>query len=92
MWGTWDIYGQSSFNEMVANMPVHYGSSHGKVFLADFDRCYGVLSNPKVITMPKAPQYNPNAPSDSEKLAKGVAYSPNNNFFVCNRAVQYLAI
>ncbi|MBK8328851.1 MAG: hypothetical protein IPL09_05135 [Bacteroidetes bacterium] len=30
--------------------------------------------------MPKAPQYNPNAPSDSERLTKGVAYSPNNKF------------
>jgi hypothetical protein len=83
LWGTWDIYGQSTFNmdgNKYATSCDASGIWTGKIFLADFDRCYGILSNPKVITMPKAPQYNPNAPSDSERLTKGLAYSPNNKF------------
>ena len=83
LWGTWDIYGQSTFNmdgNKYASSCDASGIWTGKIFLADFDRCYGILSNPKVITMPKAPQYNPNAPSDSERLTKGLAYSPNNKF------------
>jgi hypothetical protein len=81
VWGTWDIYGQSCFSTDGSKYASSsHGSSNGKVFLADFDRCLGVLSNPKVITMPTGSQYNPGAPSDSEKLAKGVAYSPDNNF------------
>ena len=83
LWGTWDIYGQSTFNvdgNRYATSCDASGIWSGKIFLADFDRCYGLLTNPKVITMPKAPQYNPNAPSDSERLTKGLAYSPNNKF------------
>jgi hypothetical protein len=81
VWGAWDIYGQSCFSTDGSKYASSsHGSSNGKVFLADFDRCLGVLSNPKVITMPTGSQYNPGAPSDSEKLAKGVAYSPDNNF------------
>ncbi|MBK7041062.1 MAG: hypothetical protein IPH46_11500 [Bacteroidetes bacterium] len=81
VWGAWDIYGQSCFSKDGSKYASSsHGSSNGKVFLADFDRCLGVLSNPKVITMPTGSQYNPGAPSDSEKLAKGVAYSPDNNF------------
>ncbi len=81
VWGVWDIYGQSCFSKDGSKYASSsHGSSNGKVFLADFDRCYGILSNPKVITMPKGSQYNPGAPSDSERLAKGVAFSPNNDF------------
>jgi len=81
VWGAWDIEGQSCFSKDGSKYASSsHGNSNGKVFLADFDRCLGVLSNPKVITMPTGSQYNPGAPSDSEKLAKGVAYSPDNNF------------
>ncbi len=81
IWGAWDIEGQSCFSKDGSKYASSsHGNSNGKVFLADFDRCLGVLSNPKVITMPTGSQYNPNAPSDSEKLAKGVAFSPNNTF------------
>jgi hypothetical protein len=80
-WGIWDIYGQSCFSmDGSKYASSSHGSSNGKIFLADFDRCLGALSNPKVITMPKGSQYNPGAPSDSERLAKGVAYSPNKQY------------
>jgi hypothetical protein len=61
VWGAWDIYGQSCFSTDGSKYASSsHGSSNGKVFLADFDRCLGVLSNPKVITMPTGSQYNPN--------------------------------
>jgi len=81
VWGAWDITGMSTFNaDGNKYATTSHGSSSGKVFLADFDRCYGELTNPKEIIMPKGSQYNPNFPNDSERLAKGVAFSPNNQF------------
>ncbi len=52
LWGTWDIYGQSTFNvdgNRYATSCDASGIWSGKIFLADFDRCYGILTNPKVI-------------------------------------------
>lgn len=81
VWGGWDITGQSCFSKDGGKYATtSHGSSTGKVFLADFGRDNGLISNAKVITMPKGSQYNPNFPADSERLAKGVAYSPNGNF------------
>jgi hypothetical protein len=81
VWGPWDITGQSCFSHDGKKYATNsHGSSTGKVFLADFDRCYGILSNPKEIIMPQGSQYNPNAPNDMERLCKGLAYSPNGKY------------
>jgi hypothetical protein len=80
-WGPWDIQGQSTFNSdgsMFAT--TSHGSSTGYVFLADFDRCHGLLSNPSVIQMPLGSQQNPNDTTLWDRLSVGLAFSPNNQF------------
>jgi hypothetical protein len=80
-WGPWDIRGQSTFNidgSMFAT--TSHGSSTGLVFIADFDRCHGLLSNSSVIQMPLGSQHNPNDTTLWDRLSVGLAFSPNNKF------------
>jgi len=80
-WGPWDIQGQSTFNSdgsMFAT--TSHGSSTGYVFLADFDRCHGLLSNPSVIQMPIGSQQMPWDSSLTERLSTGLCFSPNGEF------------
>jgi hypothetical protein len=80
-WDIWDGRGQSVFNSVGSQFStVSQGTLEGYVFIADFDRCYGTLSNPKVIQMPEGSQYNPNDASLKERKAVGLAYSPNGQF------------
>jgi hypothetical protein len=81
VWGQWDIRGQSTFNSdgtMFAT--TSHGSSTGQIFLADFDRCYGKLTNPKTIIMPTGSQHLPWDTTITEKLSVGLAFSPNSQF------------
>jgi hypothetical protein len=78
IWGVWDITGQSTFSSNGRKYATtSHGSSSGKIFLADFDRCYGILSNPKEIIMPWGYSHNINDTSEKERLIKGLAFSPN---------------
>jgi hypothetical protein len=81
VWGKWDIKGQSVFKQDGSQYATTVqGNLTGEVFIADFDRCYGILSNPKVIAAPEGSQYNPNFPNYTERLPEGLAYSPNGQF------------
>ena len=81
VWGKWDLKGQSVFKQDGSQYATTVqGNSTGEVFIADFDRCYGMLSNPKVIAAPEGSQYNPNFPNYTERLPEGLAYSPNGQF------------
>jgi hypothetical protein len=81
VWGPWDIRGQSAFSEDGSKYATtSHGGSSGKIFIADFDRCYGILSNPKEILMPVGSHHNPNDTAEKEHLSVGLAYSPNNKF------------
>ncbi len=85
VWGSWDLRGQATFNSdgsMYASTSDGSGSltSLGLVFLADFDRCYGILSNPKVLDMPWGSQHNPNDTTLLDKQSVGLAFSPNNKY------------
>ena len=80
LWGNWDIRGMSTFNiegNKYATTSDASGIWMGKIFLADFDRCYGLLSNPKVITMPIGSQHNPNDTTITEHMSVALAFSPN---------------
>jgi len=84
-WGEWDLRGQSAFNSdgsMFASTSDGSGSfaSLGLVFLAEFDRCHGLLSNSSVLDMPWGSQHNPNNTTLLDKQSVGVAFSPNNKF------------
>jgi hypothetical protein len=80
-WDIWDGRGQSVFNS-VGNQfaTVSQGILEGYVFIANFDRCYGTLSNPKVIQMPMGSQHHPTDSTLKERKAVGLAYSPNGQF------------
>ncbi len=78
VWGGWDIRGQSVFSSDGSQYATTtHGGSSGQIFLADFDRCYGILSNPKVIIMPVGSQHDPADTTLPEHLSVGLAYSPN---------------
>lgn len=81
VWGNWDLTGQSTFNSD-GNMfaTTSHGSSTGKIFIADFDRCWGVLSNHKEIIMPIGSQHIPSDTTIIEHLSVGLAFSPNGKF------------
>ena len=81
VWGGWDIRGQSTFNnDGTQYATTSHGSSTGLIFLADFDRCYGKLSNPKTIQMPFGSQHIPSDTNIMERLSVGLAFSPNGKF------------
>jgi len=81
IWGGWDIRGMSTFNsEGNKYATTSHGSSTGKIFMADFDRCYGILSNPKEIIMPAGSQHIPNDTTITERLSVALSYSPNSEF------------
>lgn len=83
-WGVWDLRGQSTFNSdgsMYASTSDGSGAlaSLGLVFLADFDRCHGLLSNPRVLDIPWG-LFNPNDTVLLDKQSVGLAFSPNNKY------------
>jgi hypothetical protein len=80
-WGPWDIRGQSTFNSDGSRFATtSHCSSCGLIFIADFDRCHGLLSNPMVIQMPLGSQHNPNDTTLTDRESVGLAFSPNNQF------------
>jgi hypothetical protein len=80
-WGPWDIRGQSTFNSDGSRFATtSHCSSCGLIFIADFDRCHGLLSNSTVIQMPLGSQHNPNDTTLWDRLSVGLAFSPNNKF------------
>jgi Secretion system C-terminal sorting domain len=76
-----DKFGQSCFSKDGKKYAQVFGKSN-KLFMADFDRCTGELSNPKVYTIPidssGTPQLDANGYKDS--IIGGCIFSPNNNY------------
>ncbi|MBL7766179.1 MAG: T9SS type A sorting domain-containing protein [Chitinophagaceae bacterium] len=52
----------------------------GKVFVADFDRCQGILSNPEVYNIPEQNCHNPLDTTLKETFTEGLAFSPNGQY------------
>jgi hypothetical protein len=78
IWGIWDLQGQSVFTKDGRQYATtNQSSSTGKVFIADFDRCYGLLSNPQIIEAPIASMHDPADSTITDRLPVGLAYSPN---------------
>ncbi len=81
--GNWDRDGQSTFSEDGTKFATTI-QGYGKVFVADFDRCSGNLSNPKVYKVPAQLSGNINVPSEMDSSTIGVCFSPNSRFlYVC---------
>jgi hypothetical protein len=80
-WGQWDIRGQSTFNSDGSLFATTtHCSSCGLIFIADFDRCHGILSNPRTIQMPLDSQHNPADTTWTDRLPVGLAFSTNGQF------------
>jgi hypothetical protein len=79
IWGAWDIRGQSTFNSSgTMYATTSHGSSTGLIFIADFDRCNGILTNPHTIQMPFGSMHDPSDTTKKERLSVGLCFSPNN--------------
>ncbi len=81
-WGGKDFDGQTTISKDGSRYASACESDGllGEIFLADFDRCYGILSNTKVIQMPVWTQNDPNFPSNTERSPVGLTFSPNGLF------------
>jgi len=80
-WGPWDIRGQSTFNADGSKFATAtHCSSCGVIFIADFDRCHGLLSNPRIIERPWGTMYDPVDTAKKEHLVTGLCFSPNGQF------------
>lgn len=55
-----------------------------KVFVADFDRCTGELSNPQVYDKPPAAFTAPDSTTEYDPFTEGLAFSPNGRFIYVN--------
>jgi hypothetical protein len=79
--GFWDTKGQTMFNQEGTMYASTYRHS-SFIFLADFDRCYGVLSNPRAIITPIEKTHNPFDSTELDKfnINEGLAFSPNGRF------------
>ncbi len=81
LWGEFDLYGQSAFSSDGKKYGVVLGKV-SKLFLADFDRCSGLLSNPKVYNIPVDSTTNPywDSLGVRDTATNGIAFSANNQY------------
>ena len=59
--------------------------STNKVFLADFDRCTGMLSNGKSINVPNFSTHNPSDTTLLDVYTQGLCFSPNGQYLYVNK-------
>ena len=90
--GLYDFFGQSCFSNDGSKYAFATGgvnSDGDKLFLADFDRCTGLLSNPKSL---HAPLHTSNTildslyPGEKDTMITGLAFSPNDNFLYISKS------
>jgi hypothetical protein len=89
--GLYDAFGQSCFSNDGSRYAFATGgvnSQGDKLFIADFDRCTGILSNPKSL---HAPLHSSNTildslfPGDKDTSIIGLAFSPNDKFLYVSK-------
>ena len=84
VWGEWDLRGQSTFNYDGSKFATTSQGgaliNQGLIFLSDFDRCSGLLSNPRVIEMPVGSAHDTLDPTKIDKQSGGLCFSPNSRF------------
>lgn len=88
--GNYDLFGQACFSTDGSKYAFATGgvSSNGsQLYIADFDRCTGLLSNPITINVPidstNYPFFDNQGKRDSAIL--GVCFSPNDSFLYINK-------
>jgi len=92
VFGYYDLYGQSCFNSNGSKYAFASGgvNSHGdKLFIADFDRCYGIISN---VNSFHAPLHNTNTtldtlyPGEKDTMITGLCFSPSDSFLYVSKS------
>jgi len=80
-YGYTDQVGQMTFSQDGKKMATLQAYSK-KLFLVDFDRCTGLLSNPKTFTIPIDSTTNPIYDNQNkfDSISAGICFSPNGNF------------
>jgi hypothetical protein len=84
--GYLDVVGQSCFSSDGSKYAFLQGNCN-KLFVADFDRCYGILSNPKVYNIPidSTTIPNPQPQYKYDSTFTGVCFSPNDSFIYISK-------
>jgi hypothetical protein len=85
-YSTWDLFGQMAFSPDGKKLAmVHCYQS--ELFIADFDRCSGELSNTKIVRIPYDSTTIPNPPPQEtiDSIVAGVCFSPNNQFIYVSK-------
>ena len=80
-YSTFDLFGQMAFSPDGTKLAMVHCKMQ-ELFFADFDRCSGELSNPKIVSIPTDSTGIPNAAPQyiMDSVIGGVCFSPNNNF------------
>jgi hypothetical protein len=78
----WDQSGQSVFSRDGTKYATTCRGTM-QLFVADFDRCSGVLSNPKVYDVPRNQFFWPST-TIKDEASNGLAFSPNGRFVYVN--------
>jgi hypothetical protein len=76
--------GQAMFNQQGTKYAVTCRSMN-KVFLADFDRCTGMLSNGKALNVPNFSRHDPSDTTLQDIYTQGLCFSPNGKFLYVNK-------
>ena len=79
VWGVWDLKGQSVFNQTGNKYAtvVQGDTVKGQIFLADFDRCYGILTYPDTLHAPIISGHSPQDSTLLDMTYAGLAFSPD---------------
>jgi Secretion system C-terminal sorting domain len=78
-YNNFDRSGQMAFNQQGTKI-ANCQEQPNQLFVADFDRCYGIISNPKVYNIPALLIDSSFSTTQLETLPSGVCFSPNGRF------------
>jgi len=79
----WDICGQAMFSQDGMQYATTIQGAR-KVFVADFDRCSGYLSHPRIYNVPLQLTGVPYDSTERDSSTCGLAFSPNGRFLYVN--------
>lgn len=80
VYGTNDVVGQLAFSLDGTKFSSVLGDGNMKAFVSDFDRCTGILSNPRIIDLPILSMHNSFDTTLMSYESDGIAFSPNNQY------------
>ncbi len=91
LFSDYDQAGQAIFNQDGTKYAATCRGTN-KVFLADFDRCTGIFSNPKTYNVPNYSCHNPNDSSWVDSFTHGLEFSPSTQFLYISKSYNILQL